>query len=318
MKLMLLLREIHAVLGPLLDTADTIEISSSHRAAACNLICAIIERCQISDTAYAVDAILDDTVWDRLFNIFLERSDDAKSKSVRQVLLVLTNVLSRSTSPRSQELQHRAATIFIDIICRRKDRLKVKPALQGLSNLLQKEIVPLDKLFDYYREIAGHQPDRLDNFSTAQVLLAEILAWIVHHDTSLSAGHLLKNYLTQLRNWPSLKHSKDRNHAPIWLHPVLECLHSWPDRMQEFKTHVFPYCFLPNLEEFLQFLSFLHFEKHVESRRGLPCQLKSSTVTASLLEENEEFRILLASVEKAKELAIVKDIGKRNATPHES
>lgn len=315
---MFTLSEIHAVLGPLLDTADTIEISSSHRAAACNLICAIVERCQISDTAYAVDAILDDAVWDRLFTIFLERSDDAKSKSVRQVLLVLTGVLSKSSSPRSEGLQHRAATTFIDIICRRKDRLKVKPALQGLSNLLQKEIVHLDKLFGYYHEVVDCQSDDLGDFGTAQVLLTEFLAWIVHHDTSLSAGHLLKNYLTQLRNWPQLKDS-DRNHRlSIWVHPVIECLHRWPDRMQEFKTHAFPHCFLPHIDEYLQFLSFLRFEKHVETRMGLPVQLRSSSAEVCTLGEDDEFRVILASIEKAKELGIVKDIGKRDVAPSTS
>jgi len=294
-----------------LDTADTVDISPSHRAAACNFVCAIIESCQASDAEYAREAIFDDFIWDRLFNIYLERSDDAKTKSVRQVLLVLTSVLSKSGSPRSLELQRRAATTFLDIICRRQDRLKVKPALQGLAHFLQKDVTELPQLLDIYQNLLDHQSDQKEKSLIAQSLFDAFLAWIVHHDTSLSAGHLLKNYLAQLRRSPVLGTSRnEQKQSPIWLRPVVDCLRRWPDRMQEFKTHVFPHCFLPDLNEFLRLLAFLNFERHVEWRRPLPAQLKSADGCTNGLDNYEEFRVILASIEKGKELGIVKDIGK--------
>jgi hypothetical protein len=294
-----------------LDTADIAEISPSHRATACNFICAIVERCQVSDAIYAREAILDDFIWDRLFNIYLERSDDAKSKSVRQVLLVLTSVLSKSESPRALELQQRATTTFVDIICRRQDRLKVKPALQGLAHFLQKDVVELPRLLDIYQNLLDNQSDQTERSLIAQSLLDAFLVWIVHHDTSLSAGHLLKNYLAQLRRSSHFSTSEtDEKEKPIWLKPVLDCLRRWPDRIQEFKTHVFPHCFLPHLDQFLRFLGFLHFAQHMGSGESLPAQLKVADVSANGYYDHEEFRVLLASIEKGKELGIVKDIGK--------
>ncbi|KAF2677884.1 HEAT repeat protein-like protein [Lentithecium fluviatile CBS 122367] len=304
-------KDLHAILGPLLETADTAEISPSHRAAACNLLCAIIEKCQASDTTYAWETVLDDFVWTRLFHIYLERSDNAKSKSVRQVLFVLTGVLSKSEDPRSLELLQRAVTTFVDIICRRPDRLKVKPALQGLAHLLQKNIVTIPQLLDVYQHLLDNS-GRTVEVLNAQSLLTAFIAWIVHHDTSLSAGHLIKNFLVQLRRSPQYSTSKiGEIGAPIWLRPVVDCLRRWPDRMQEFKTHVFPHCFLPNINEYLLFLSFLNFERHVESKGPLPGQLESVDGRSNGLNHSEEFGILLASIEKGKELGLVKDVDYR-------
>jgi hypothetical protein len=229
---------------------------------------------------------------------------------VRQVLLVLTSVLSKSGSTRSLELQRRAATTFVDIICRRQDRLKVKPALQGLAHFLQKDVIELPQLLDVYQNLPGHQSHKTGKRLIAQSLLDAFLAWIVHHDTSLSAGHLLKNYMAQLRRSPDFGTSRnEQKESPIWLQPVVDCLRRWPDRMLEFKTHVFPYCFLPHLEEFLCLLAFLNFERHVESKGPLPAQLKSASGSTNGLDDYEEFRVLLASIEKGKELGIVKDVG---------
>jgi hypothetical protein len=307
-------RELHAILGPLLDTADTPNISPGHRAAACNFICAIVERCQVSDVSYAREAILDDFIWNRLFNIYLDRSDDAKSKSVRQVLLVLTNVLSKSESPRSLELRRRATTTFLDIICRRQDRLKVKPALQGLAHFLQKDVVGLQELLDIYQKLVVNLAESTGYVQIAQNLMSAVLAWIVHHDTSLSAGHLLKNLLAQLRNSPQFK--RDQWTEPTWVLPVIQCLRRWPDRMQEVKTHVFPHCFLPELDEYLYFLSFLHLERHMGLRLPPPASPASNSDWVNGLDKPREFRVFLAAIEKGKELGIVKDVGEQCVFVH--
>jgi hypothetical protein len=303
-------RELHTILSPLLDTADTLEISPSHRADACNLICAIIEKCQTSDIPYARDAVLDDFVWSRLFRIYLERSDEAKTKSVRQVLLVLTGMLLKSDNSRSLELQHKAIEVFIEIICLRQDRLKVKPALQGLAHFLQKDVVALPQLLNIYRKLLDSESDLIAETSTAQSLLVAFLAWIVHHDTSLSAGHMIKSFLAQLRRSPqSTALANNDTDVPIWIRPVIDCLCRWPDRILEFKTHVFPHCFLPDPCEYFQFLSILNFGRHVAPKGFLPSQLSIVIPGINALDHYEELKILLASIEKGKELGIVNDTG---------
>lgn len=302
------IRNLHAVIDPLLKTAASPDLGSSHRAAVCNVLCAVLERCQAQELQYVQDAILDDSIWSQAFTIYLEKSDSAKGKSVRQVLVTLTSILLRNQNQRAFELQDWAISNLIDIICNRQDRVKVKPALQGLAHFLQKDVATIPRLVEVLAKSTGEASTK---GPSVQSLFAMFLSWIVHHDTSLSAGHLVKNFLAQLRR-TSYQHSAriGESVASVWIEPVVDCLHQWPDRIQEFKTHVFPHCFLPNVEEYVHFLSYLHFPRHVDSRRPFPVEVNAYNSQPNDLEDFEEFRILLASIGTGKELGIIKDIGK--------
>lgn len=293
-----------------------VDLGASHRAAACNLLCAIIEKCNASGSQHVRSAVLDDFIWPRLFNVYLHRSDGTKGKSMRQMLLVLTGVLVNDPSPRSLELQEQAVTTFLDIICRRQDRLKVKPALQGLSHFLQKNVVTIPQLLKIYSKLLGSYSIPAANAPDAQSLFSALLSWIIHHDTSLSAGHLVKNFLAQLRRASQNKSfTAHESISSVWMLPVINYLRQWSDRIQEFKTHVFPYCFLPNIGEYLDWLSFLHFRQHVTVTGLVPLQMQSPELYDNGLEDFEEFRILLASIETGKELGIVKDVGTSQSRP---
>jgi hypothetical protein len=97
--------------------------------------------------------------------------------------------------------------------------------------------------------------------------------------------------------------------SPLWIEPVVRTLHEWPDRMQEFKTHVFPHCFLPDVDEYLRFLSYLRFGTHLQSNDALPIALRTFEGHDNGLSESEEFRALLAAIEAGKELNMVRDNG---------
>jgi hypothetical protein len=92
--------------------------------------------------------------------------------------------------------------------------------------------------------------------------------------------------------------------------PVANALHQWLDRIQEFRTHVFPHCFLPNVEEYFQFLTYLHFDRHIRTQNSMALSEQNSEGTPGQLEASEEFQILLAATQSGKELGIVKDAGK--------
>ncbi|KAF2714647.1 HEAT repeat protein-like protein [Pleomassaria siparia CBS 279.74] len=306
-------KDIHNLIGPILETANVANLTPSHRAAACNAVCAIIEYVQSSEVEWARDSLLDDFIWFRLFQIYLLRCDDAKGKSVRQILLVLTNVLLKNLSPASLQLQHRAVSVFVEKICHRHDRLKVKPALQGLAHFLLKSVVSLPELIEIYkRSLPEQRLTSCTNMDLEKSFFSSIVAWIVHHDTSLSAGHLIKNYLVQLRRSPHYQTAdSDGSTLVMWIKPVVSSLRRWPDRIQEFKTHVFPHCFLPKIEEYLQFLSYLHFGRHIAVTWQLPDQIQAHKDCQNDLDIFDEFKILLAAIQTGKELGIVEDIDYR-------
>jgi hypothetical protein len=227
---------------------------------------------------------------------------------MRQILLVLTSVITKDESPRAFELRKYATTAFLDIICGRQDRLKVKPALQGLAHFLLRDVISNAQLLDLHGGLLSRLSGASDSPSLHNLFLA-FLAWIVHHDTSLSAGHLIKNFLIQARKSPDyLVTTEDKIVSPLWIEPVVAILGDWPDRMQEFKTHVFPHCFLPNIEEYLRFLSYLHFSAHVQSS-GVPDSLRTFEEHMNGLSSSEEFRVLIAAIEAGKELSIIRDTG---------
>ncbi|EUC41218.1 hypothetical protein COCMIDRAFT_9044 [Bipolaris oryzae ATCC 44560] len=301
-------KELYRILIPVLETADLADLENSHRAAASNALCAIIEHCTNSQCQYAREEILNDAIFIKAFNIYLQRSGDAKGKSMRQMLLVLTSVITRDQSLRAIELREEATACFLDIICEREDRIKVKPALQGLAHFLLKEVVSVSELVDLYRKQAKHSSGATEDMATSQTVFLSFLAWVVHHDTSLSAGHLIKNFLTKARTSPDYwKQEANGRHLPLWIEPVAETLRDWPDRIQEFKTHVFPHCFLPNIAEYTPFLSYLHFGSYIPHNGVLPEELSEPSRFTSYIDGPMEFRILLAAIATGKELTIVKD-----------
>lgn len=298
-------------MDPILETADLPDLESAHRAAASNALCAIIEHCQALGAAYVRGAILDDSIWLRIFNIYLQRSVNTKGKSMKQLLVILTSVVIRDQSSRALELRDQAAASFLDVICQRQDRTTVKPALQGLAHFLLKDFVSIEQLVRLHGDLLKSSTGEQSESSTARTLFKAFLAWVVHHDTSLSAGHLVKNFLLQARRLPNYATlTDDAGISPLWIEPVVQTLQDWPDRIQELRTHVFPHCFLPNIDEYLRFLSYLHFDKHVRSKGPLPEQLRTYSHLFNGLLGSEEFKILLAAIGSGKELTIVRDNGK--------
>lgn len=296
----------------MLETADIPDLDSGHRAAASNALCAIVDHCRTFGSEDVRSAVLGDSVWLKIFNVYLHRSGEAKGKSMRQILQTLTNAIVKDDSSRAAELRKQAAGTFLDIICERQDRFKVKPALQGLAHFLLKNVVSIAELVNIYQEQAASLTQASTDAASPQTLLKIFLGWIVHHETALSAGHLVRNFLLEARRLPNYSTSTDSSSLlPLWIAPVLQTLSDWPDRILEFKTHVFPHCFLPNIEEYLHFLSVLNFATHVQSQSQLPSQLYASNNHQQILDRAGEFRILLAAIESGKELSLVRDVGKQ-------
>ncbi|KAF1925672.1 uncharacterized protein M421DRAFT_423501 [Didymella exigua CBS 183.55] len=229
---------------------------------------------------------------------------------MRQMLLLLTGVITKDQSTRASHLRLQAAATFVDIICDRQDRIKVKPALQGLAHFLLRDVVSIAQLLEIYGAQSASTGE--SRTPSPQALFKTCLAWVVHHDTSLSAGHLVKNFLIQARRLPEYgpQHESTAT-SPLWIEPVVGMLHQWPDRLREFKANVFPHCFMPNIDEYLRLLSYLRFDVHVQSKEGLPEVLRTHESHKNDLERSEEFKILLAALETGKELTIVRDIDYR-------
>lgn len=249
----------------------------------------------------------------RLFGIYLQNAENTRGKLNRQMLLTLSSILLRNENVRSQELKKYAVTTFIEIISHRRDRLQVRPALQGLAYFLQKEITSIDELIQLSESSSrSENPGSLPASKSIQEILRTFLSWVVFHDTTLSAGHLIKYFLSSLRRVRlSESATSEEFVSPLWIEPVVQTLSQWPERAQEFKTHVFPHCFLPKAEEYLRFLSYLHFGHHIRANGALPEVLHTYDEKKNNLASEVEFSILLTALQSGKELGVIIDVGKR-------
>lgn len=293
----------------------------------------MIEACQASGIPYIQDCILEDEIWNRLFHIYLDRSDNAKTKSMKQVFIVLSNLLARVKTPRSVSLQRDATLALLDIACYGQDRNRAKPALQGLSHLLSKDLASVRGLIDFYSCLAEEHPENAPVLPPVQSLLSRFLVWIEHHDTALSASHLIKSYISQVRRMKidhmarrsapqsaapeaAISNENDPTHPanlsspegvlPFWVEPVVRHLCQRSELIHEYKTHVFPYCFKPNLHEYIHFLLYLGFSHHMGMT--IPFQGTNEMYNNGLATA-DAFRLLLAAIQSGKDLGVVKDTG---------
>ncbi|KAF2201139.1 HEAT repeat protein-like protein [Delitschia confertaspora ATCC 74209] len=299
-------KSLRDVIDPLLETADVVDLSSSHRAAACNTICAVIEASRASGAQYVHDAVLEDGIWTRLFSIYMERSDNAKPKSMRQLLLLLSNLISREDTLYSARLRKQATVAFLDVICERQNRLKAKPALQGLAHFLSKGLLSLSGLIELHSGSLAEGSRPSSTLESVQSLLRRFLVWITHNDTVLSASHLIKDYFKQIRqsqlNFTSSSDVRSQG-LPFWVKPVVDSLSRSLGKIQDFKSHVFPHCFQPQIQEYLSFLLYLGCGRHL----GIGADLYASEDGYSTgLIALDEFKVLLAAIQTGKEMGIVR------------
>lgn len=224
--------------------------------------------------------------------------------------MALTGAISDEHNERATNLRERATLQLIGIICQRQDRPKVKPALQALAYFLQKDVVTVSSLTELYLRTSPEHREKREttDLEVLHGVFASFLAWVVHHDTALSAGHLIRSFLGAKRRQRNA--GDETGISLLWMRPVIDTLRDWPDRLQEFKTHVFPYCFLPDTTDYLAFLSFLHFGRHVQTAALLPAIFRTFDGDDHKMSKSEEFSILLAAIQTGKELGIVKDVGR--------
>jgi hypothetical protein len=299
-----IVRQLEGVIDCLLQTAALVNISATHRAAACNSLCAIIERCQLSTDEGFHCIVWENDLWTRLFEIFLERSDNAKAKSMRQVLLVLTGMLLKNAPPQSSDLQDDAVSRLLDIICRYQNRTKIKPALQALAHFISKDLISINQLIDVYRNYSGADTDPDGGLSAYQLLLRQFLAWVRHHDTAPAAGHLITNFLT--KSTPQRRCAEEKTGVlPVWIAPLEGSIRDSPEAINEFKHHVFPEIFRLDLDGYLQFLYHLQLDRHL----GIKSTIHSLNLGVFTANGCLEITLLFAALQVGKELGLVKDVG---------
>ncbi|KAK4986839.1 hypothetical protein LTR50_005050 [Elasticomyces elasticus] len=298
----------------LLYTARLPEIEAAHRAAACNVICALIERCLVSPQDVLGRMIWDGLVWERLFEVFLTQHENAKAKSMRQVLMVLSDALLKLSEPNIKvRLQQHALKYILYAIHAQDNPLQAKAALHAISCFMSKNTLPLQFVLSTETRLGYTGTPLARSLSDTQSLLRALLHWVTYSETSPAAGQAVCSLVALLSRPEDTAPHDDRPIsggvldtqdgsvvAPSWADPIIKTISEHPASMDAFRNHVFPNLFKQDIQSYLAFLQHLRLREHLCG--PTPC-------TNSLSITGGEFATLLSSLQVGKDLGLVQEIG---------
>jgi hypothetical protein len=304
-------RKLKDAIDALLGAAELADIPPSQRATVCVALCGAFERCQVAAVERFRDAIWEDHRWSRLFGIYLNFFDKAKPKSMRQVLLVSTAVLSKNTALWSSQYPQEAVSRIVDLISRDQNHRKVKPALQALAHFISKGLISVDQLIDLSGKCVQDSEVHVSRAKTGQTLLAKFLIWVLHHDTALAAGHLVAHFLEKGSDSQAFNQERETG-LPIWAEPFETCIRASPESIQEFRHHVFPNVFRLSFDDYIQFLHHLRMRRYLNA---IPSSEAEANTDYGRPDDAVEISILFAALQAGKDIGMVKDIGLSFAVP---
>lgn len=291
----------------IIHTAAFAELSLAHGAATWNALYGFLELSSISSDARLRELSFASKTWIGVFELFLSRSQNTKTKPLKQFLHTLTKLLSRQPDPAVQlSLKEHAVTSTIAMIIDPNDFSLVKPAFQVLEHFLHKGVIVS---FDIIREVARIytigtgsntlnvrisreesgklNPESLSSIETLTLIEAfasRVFECLKYPDIAPIAGRLLQSFF---------KHSQDskigdcpyNNKAPLWVAPLREFIDNEPSLFEICEAHVLPGLLDLSFDDTLGFLETLPVqalqEGNVESLTILEIQLCLSVLKIS-------------------------------------
>ncbi|KAI9782363.1 MAG: hypothetical protein M1839_005236 [Geoglossum umbratile] len=287
-------RRLERTLRAILYTAQLPQISQSHRAAACNALTAFLEKCRSSSIASLQSLSRPNYLWTDAFNVYLERSDRAKAKPLRQVLVTLVAIISGDSDRHGARRVLDAAVMrIIAIVFKQEPYSRVKPAIQALDYFISKQVISLQELLGlvkawlsnnsavtaggtsgtspvYGTTVAGNPTDTAILLSHAHisggyvtVLATAILHWMLEPDIAPAAGDLFISVFSTLKRQkaeePLCQVPGDA--TPAWCGPIQSSIGNAPSVLENLKQHIFPGLFKLSVTDFGRFLEHLRFQE---------------------------------------------------------
>ncbi|KAI9815450.1 MAG: hypothetical protein M1827_002584 [Pycnora praestabilis] len=264
----------------LMRTVASAKISSSHRAAASNAICGFLEQCLISPIDQLKDFCYSASVWSDLLTVYLERSEHAKGKSMRQLLATLASIITRNPNrPAATSIRDKAVERLLGIVFHQEPHSRAKAALHGLEYIVSNDVLETTELMSLFQvwskgnalpSFSGFGLTDVTNISMEVVawttsvewLTKGILDWIGQPDVAPAAGHVVSALFLKLRRQQSRSYGYYNflTKLPLWVAPLVNSVHKFPDALDNFKHQVFPGLFKLDLHDYILFIESLGLE----------------------------------------------------------
>lgn len=239
---------------------NCVDITISHRAAAINLLCAIIQKCQDSSLPEVRSCIWENDAWTRCFEAFLLQHHGSKPKFMRQLLSTLTAVLLKETQRGSkEEIRDQVLRQVLLILIDPTGHTPAKPAMQALGHFVTKDMVPLDMMLHTLADLKGLESHR-DNDAILEQFVTDLLQWSCYEDLAPSVGQFLSalldahqaNAQTPLSGNGAAE--KDNKTKSPWIRPVIIFASTRSDSIETLRYYIFHHVFQRSITDYVQFL----------------------------------------------------------------
>ncbi len=234
-----------------------------------------------------------------LFDIYLERAQNAKTKSMKQVILELTAILIKSLpNDSADEVKTLAVTKLCNILRSPHEKSVARQGLHALTIFLSKGLIDVRRLTELFLENDG---TRLSSLTDAfRLLLGHLFDCIAYQETALAAVRLVSSILEQKSDLPMGRNvdSDATEVLPVWVIPLSESVRRAPEAIHLFRHHVFPLLFKSDVAGYMRFLEFLAKPAHLPGEKGPKPAMNEA-----------ELELFLAALHAGKELGLVIETG---------
>lgn len=284
----------------MLKTAAQPTLQATHRVAAWNAICALLDRCTQHDNELIRDVLFRSQWWSRCFGLYLTQAQMARPKSGRQLLVSLASALRRVRDDDvdfSTALKDAALRALLDGLLKECDPGRAKTCAQALGLLLSKDIVTLDEVLEQMTKSKCSRPTALgstEEAATLQSLLVGLFQWIAAGDFGSIIGQLASAILDRVPDPES--NASDSAYTVPWAAPLRHVATEASLEPATLRTHLLPTLLKRDPVQSIRFIQ----------ESGLNEVLSPANISGGL--SNAGMDLLSACLQTGKDLNIVREM----------
>ena len=274
-----------------LQTARSAKLSLTHGGAVWSFLSGFLELGSLSTDQSLRDVCLSSSTWVEIFELYLSRSQNAKPKPAKQVLLTLTKLLSKLSDKAVREhLKDYVIGSTVTIVCEHGESSSVKPAFQVLEHFLRKEVFNSSDIISEMARMslalgnfnsskdcsAALRSSFLSSLSPLQYLsfvksfASSVLRRVRFPDITPVASRLLLFFFKPGQH-PLILRNEDKSSyfkPPVWLVPIREAIKEEPALLEICETYLLPGLLRLSSADAMAFLDTLPYDDLKEGKAG--------------------------------------------------
>lgn len=267
-------------------------------------LCGFIEQCCKSNSEEARDWAFSSDLYLRLLDLYLEWNEADAERSLRLVLDLLADLMSRNQArPHFEATKLTVLDTLVSIVARRSIKPLEKSAIMVLDRFLAKSVVSLREVGTRYKEVMGLEL-AISDLQLWKSYFEELFNWMKIQFVCPVAGKFVATVYKQLRAESEagfLSCSEKKLTVELWHEWLLEFLMLDPTLLEGIKNYIFIPLFKSERTESLAFLEMMN-------------RLDKGTVSTQV-DMDVPATLRLASLEVGKRVGLVEEPGIHHLSP---